>query len=121
MEAARAACTPDVVFWHSFDRVALTFETAAQGWAPLFQNFCERAFTDVRRFEIPGGFVQQYLMVARTTAGASLAWPICAVVQTRDGLVSRFDEYIDRAGHFATAGADPTTPGLAPIAAGRPG
>ena len=29
-----------------------------------------------------------------------MGWPVCIVVEIRDGLIARIDEYIDRAGWF---------------------
>jgi hypothetical protein len=51
-------------------------------------------------------------MVVRTAAGDRMAWPLCLFVTLRDGLVSRMDEYIDRAGRYVPADGDTSTPGL---------
>ena len=47
--AARACCTPDMIVWHSFDRIELTLDETVQGWNDLVAAFPERGFADVRR------------------------------------------------------------------------
>jgi ketosteroid isomerase-like protein len=108
---ARACCTADVRFWHSFDRIALSLDEASHGWERLFAGFPERAFVDVRRCQTENGFVQQLIMVGTTPAGVRLGWPLCIIIAVRDGLIARLDEYIDRAGHFVVTDADLPTPG----------
>ena len=113
LDAALACLTPDVRVWHSFDGIAQDRESSLAGWRGLVAAFPERAFVDVRRHRVPGGFVQQQLMTGRTAAGELVGWPVCVMITLRDGLISRIDEYIDRAGSFAVAdlhGAK--TPGL---------
>jgi ketosteroid isomerase-like protein len=112
IEAVRACCTEDVVFWHCFDQIAQNFEDAARGFEQFFAGFPERLFVDARRASIPGGFMQQHLMVGTTTTGKRVAWPICVVVKVRDGLIERYDEYIDRAGSYPVADGDFATRGL---------
>ena len=55
-----------------------------------------RRFTDVRRHGIDGGFVQQHVLNLDWGSGSG-ALPGCIVVQLRDGLISRIDEYLDGA------------------------
>ncbi len=112
IEAARACCTEDVVVWHSFDQIPQNIEEAAQGWEQFFAGFPERLFVDARRAPIPNGFVQQHLMVGTTASGVRRAWPVCVMVRLRDGLISRFDEYIDRSGSYTVTDGSLVTRGL---------
>ncbi len=112
--AARACCTPDVRIWHSFDRITQDIDEAVRGWEGFVGAFAERAFVDARRSATTSGFVQQHLMVGRPDGGEARAWPICIVVTIRDGRIARFEEYMDRAGSYAVADANQTTPGLPP-------
>ena len=98
--AALACCTPDARIWHSFDRVAQDMDEARAGWEAFIAGFPERSFVDVRRSSIPGGFVQQHLMVVVTGQGARIAWPVCIVVTLQGGLIARLEEYMDRAGSY---------------------
>jgi ketosteroid isomerase-like protein len=111
--AARACCTPDAIFWHSFDGVPMDLDTISRDWAALAEAFPERAFVDARRSPTPDGFVQQHMMTARSASGERMAWAICMVIRLREGRISRLDEYIDRAG-LAIDWDHPVTPGLPP-------
>jgi ketosteroid isomerase-like protein len=112
--SARACCTPEARFWHSFDGVALDLDQACAGWAGFIASFSERTVVDVRRVGIPNGFLQQHYLVVRRPDGARKGWPICIVVRTREGLIARLEEYIDRSGTLPVSGGDLTTPGLPP-------
>lgn len=112
IEAVRACCTKDVVFWHCFDQIAQNFEEAARGFEQFFAGFPERLFVDARRAAIPGGFMQQHLMVGTKANGERVGWPICAVIRVKDGLIERFDEYIDRAGSYPVTDGNFATRGL---------
>ncbi len=115
--AARACVTDDFVAWHSFDQKEEDLATAEQGWQRLASGFAARAFTDVRRSPVPGGFVQRQCFEATTAAGDVMAWPVCVLLTVQGGLISRLDEYIDRAGRYVPDGS-PGTPGLAPSLGG---
>jgi ketosteroid isomerase-like protein len=112
--AAQSCCTEDVRIWHSFDRTEIDLAEAKRGWEQFVAAFPERDFVDVRRTPIADGFVQQHLMVARTQAGARLAWPICIVVRMREERIARLDEYMDRASSYPVEDEHPKTPGLPP-------
>lgn len=112
IEAVRACCTEDVVFWHCFDQLAQDFNDAARGFEQFFAGFPERLFVDARRAAIPGGFMQQHLMVGTTPSGKRLGWPICVIVRLRGGLISRYEEYIDRSGSYPVTDGDFATRGL---------
>lgn len=111
---ARASVTDDLVVWHSFDQVAIGLDEVLVAWEQLVSGFPERAFVDVRRSAVPGGWVQRHTMVATSAAGARVAWPLCLFVTLREGLVARMDEYIDRAGRYEPAATGTATPGLPP-------
>ena len=110
--ALRACVTADAVFWHCFDQVAMDCEAQMKALEGLIAALPERGVEDIRRHAIPGGFVQTHQFVARRPDGARMAWAICIIVQLRDGLIARMDEYIDRAGSFAPAEGAVATPGL---------
>jgi ketosteroid isomerase-like protein len=110
--AARACCTEDLQVWHSFDQKIMNLDESVVGWQQLVDGFAERTFTDVRRYPIPGGWVQRQQMIAATSAGLRMAWPVCLFVTVRDGLICRIDEYIDRAGYYEIAEGATSTAGL---------
>ena len=99
--AAACACyTADAVIWHGFDRLEMTRDDAAQSWAAMTVHFPERRVSDVRRHLTPTGFVHQLNWHGRAADGKWMGWPVCVMVEVRDGLIARLDEYIDRAGWF---------------------
>jgi len=110
--AARACCAPDVRFWHCFDGIAQDLDGAAQGWEGLVAHTAARQSEDVRSVPTADGLVQQFVFVVRTPAGERKAWPVCVVVKIKDGLITRLDEYIDRAGSFDPGEGPVTTPGF---------
>ena len=100
--AARDCYTPDAVIWHSFDRIAMSRDAAAESWTAMCGHFPERRVTDVRREATTTGFVQQLVWHVRTKEGKWMGWPVCIVSEVRNGLITRLDEYLDRAGWFET-------------------
>lgn len=111
--AARGCFLPDARVWHSYDAKAMSVDEAATGWEGLTTNFTERSFEDVQQEALAGGGVlRRHIMAARRKDGTRMAWPICMVVQVKDGLIARFDEYIDRAGSLSVADGPVRTPGL---------
>jgi ketosteroid isomerase-like protein len=117
VDAARACCTDDLVVWHAYDQREQLLDDVVAGWRAMIAAFPERAFVDVRRSQVPGGWVQRQLLVARTPSGDRVAWPLCLFVAVRDGRVARVEEYIDRAGRYTPEAHESTTRGLPP---GRP-
>ena len=110
---ALGCLTPDARVWHCFDGIAHDRDSSLEGWKALLAAFPQRAFVDVRRHPIPGGFVQQQMMTGCSVSGALVAWPVCVVIMLQDGQISRIDEYIDRAGKFTITDLhSDTTPGL---------
>jgi ketosteroid isomerase-like protein len=111
---ARDCVTDDLVVWHSFDRLPMRLDDVVVAWEQLVSGFPDRAFVDVRRSPVHGGWVQRHTMVATAISGARVAWPLCLFVTLDDGLVARMDEYIDRAGRYEPAATGTATPGLRP-------
>ena len=111
LAAARACATPDALFWHCFDQVAMNCDVQMKALEGLIATLPKRGVEDVRRHAIPGGFVQTHMFVVTLPDGARRAWAICIIVHIRDGLIARLDEYIDRAGSFAPGDETVATPG----------
>lgn len=106
-QAALACYTPDAKVWHSFDGIAHDLPAMAVQWQALIDGSTRREVGDVRRHAIANGFVQQHVMAITDLAGTTRMWSICMVVTIRDGLISRLDEYIDRAGFFTLQPGEP--------------
>ena len=95
-EALGALYADDVVIWHNTDRVEMTKEQNLASLDALAAMTTSRRFSDVRRHAIDGGFVQQHVLNLEWGSGSG-SLPGCVVVQLRDGLISRIDEYLDGA------------------------
>jgi hypothetical protein len=106
----RSLFAPDARIWHNFDCVALSLDQACGAWSAFVATFPERCIADVERIAIPGGFVQRHLQVVRDAAGVQKTWPVCIFVKLQNCLITRLDEYLDRAGSLL--GAHAATPGL---------
>lgn len=88
----------DVTVWHSGD----THDNDRRRALKVIQWFLGVSTT--RRYEIldrqffEGGFVQQHVLHADATNGASIALRVCIVIKVgADGLITRIDEYFDPA------------------------
>jgi ketosteroid isomerase-like protein len=108
----RDCLTANAIVWHSYDRVPMQADDVVKAWEAMATNFTERGITDIRRQQTPGGYVQQHLFVVRLKSGARKAWPVCIVVELRDGKIARLDEYIDVSEAFDPGDGEATTPGL---------
>lgn len=95
-DALGALYADDVVVWHNTDQVEMTKEQNLASLDALAEMTTARRFTDVRRHVIDGGFVQQHVLNLDWGSGSG-ALPGCVVVQLRDGLIARVDEYLDGA------------------------
>jgi ketosteroid isomerase-like protein len=83
-----------VKIWHNTDHIEMTKEQNLASLDALAAVTTSRRFSDVRRHEIDGGFVQQHVMhLDFGTHQGEL--PACLVVMVEDGLVTRVDEYFD--------------------------
>lgn len=88
----------DVTVWHSGD----THDNDRRRALKVIRWFIDT--TTARRYEIldrqffDGGLVQQHVLHADATNGASLALRVCIVIKVgTDGLITRIDEYFDPA------------------------
>ena len=90
--ALRDCLTEDAIVWHSFDRVMMRPDDVVKSWEGMATSFTDRSVTDVRRQQTATGYVQQHLFVVRGKDGVRKAWPVCIVVQIRDGRIARLDD-----------------------------
>ena len=88
----RDCLTEDAIVWHSFDRVMMRPDDVVKSWEGMATSFTDRSVTDVRRQQTATGYVQQHLFVVRGKDGVRKAWPVCIVVQIRDGRIARLDD-----------------------------
>lgn len=88
---------PDVRVWHNYDGVAQTRDENLRvlGW--MARNVRDLRYEDIRRDEIPGGFVQRHVLHGVGPSGQPFAMPACLFGFVRDGRIVRIEEYLDSA------------------------
>ena len=97
IDALRDIYAPDAVVWHNNDQVEQAVEENLVTLAWIARNLPERAYTDIQRDAVPGGFVQQHVLRARTKWGVDLVLPAMMRVWCENGRITRLDEYFDSA------------------------
>lgn len=86
----------DVVIWHNTDGIEMNKEQNLASLDALAAMTTSRSFSNIRRYEFHGGFVQQHVMHLNWGSRTG-ELPGCLVVMVRDGKVIRADEYLDGA------------------------
>ena len=86
----------DVVIWHNTDRVEMTKEQNLASLDALAAMTTSRSFSDIRRYPIESGFVQQHVLHLSWGSGSG-ELPGCLIVTLRDNKIIRADEYLDGA------------------------
>jgi ketosteroid isomerase-like protein len=96
LETVKATYAPDAVIWHSHDLREQGVEENLRilGW--MARNLTDRRYRVHRRVAIPGGFLQQHTLEAKTARGA-FSMPACIVVEVKNGRIVRLEEYLDSA------------------------
>ena len=96
--AAASACyAPDARVWHNFDGQEQSVAENMLTLAWMDKRLSGRKYEIVSRHVFDGGFVQQHVLTGTLNNGAPFRMPACIVVQVRDGLIARLDEYLDTA------------------------
>ena len=111
IEAARACCT-ETLWSGTTSPNPAEYRGSCSGLGTIL---CRLSRTSLRR--CPPGRNPQWIctaasMVGTTASGVRRAWPVCVIVRLRDGLISRFDEYIDRSGSYQVTDGSLVTRGL---------
>lgn len=96
IEAVRATYAPNAVIWHNNDGKEQSPDENLRVLSWVIRNLSDRQYRVVRRAEIPGGFMQQHVLEAKTTGGP-FSMPACIVCQVENGQITRLDEYLDSA------------------------
>jgi ketosteroid isomerase-like protein len=95
-EAVRGIYSPDAELWHNFDQRNQTVDENLATLVDLHRRLSDIAYTEVRRFSAPGGFVQQHVLTGNAKGG-----PLCMPAMIRfwveAGRITRLEEYLDTA------------------------
>ena len=88
----------DIAVWHTGDTQDNARPRALRVLTWFISRTAERRYQVLDRRVFEGGFVQQHILHATGTDGATIAMRVCIVVRLGDnGLISRIDEYFDPA------------------------
>ena len=87
-----------VAVWHSGDQADNDRVLALKVIRWFLRNTTTRRYEILDRQFFDGGFVQQHILHADATHGASLRLRVCIVIKVgADGRITRIDEYFDPA------------------------
>jgi ketosteroid isomerase-like protein len=93
-DGVRAIYAPDAEIWHNFDQRNQTVDENVATMADLHARATGLAYTEIRRFLSPGGFVQQHVLIGEGKGG-TLRLPAMIRFWVADGRVTRLEEYVD--------------------------
>lgn len=86
----------DIAVWHSGDRADNNYDRAYAIICWFLNRTTQRRYEILDRRAFEGGFVQQHILHATGTNGATIEMRVCIVVAlAANGLISRIDEYFD--------------------------
>jgi ketosteroid isomerase-like protein len=85
----------DARIWHNFDQIEMSPEQNASSIEQLIRLLPERQYTNIKRFVIEGGVVQQHVITGVTDNGRRIEWPGCIVFSIQNDRISRLEEYVD--------------------------
>ena len=95
LAALQAACAPGSVLWINLTEQERALEDSLRGFAALRSKVPDLRMETVRRRGIPGGFLEQHLLVGTLPDGEQLHIAGCFVGSVENGRISRLEEYVD--------------------------
>lgn len=96
-DAVRACYDPDAKLWHNTDGIEQTVDQNMKVLDFFVRKLPDRHYRIVRREALPDGFLQQHVLEATLPDGRPFRMSACCVVQVKDGVITRLDEYLDSA------------------------
>ena len=93
-DAVRGIYAPDAQIWHNFDQRDQTVDENLRTLVDLHRRATNLHYTEIRRWLIDGGFVQQHVLTG-DAKGGPLAMPAMIRFEVADGRVTRLEEYLD--------------------------
>lgn len=94
---------PQVVIWHGHTRQTQDRATNVATLTGFIARSRERRYTERKLIVVPGGFVQQHLLVAIANGGARLELPAALICEVAGGRITRLEEYFDNSPVIAWA------------------
>jgi ketosteroid isomerase-like protein len=97
IDQARSFYAPDARIWHNFDECEQTVDENLKLLAWMHRKLPVRKYRLVRRELLHDGWLQQHVVEATLPDGQPFQMPACCVIQMKDGLITRLEEYLDPA------------------------
>jgi hypothetical protein len=95
VDTVKEIYSPDARIWHNFDNYASTREENL-GVLKWVGNHVEGfRFEEVRRYYLPGAFLQQHVIRGRDEAGNEINCPAILKVDVQGDNIMRIEEYFD--------------------------
>lgn len=93
-DAVRGIYAVDARIWHNFDQREQTVDENLRTLVDLHQRATNLEYTEIRRWLVDGGFVQQHVLTG-DAKGGRLAMPAMIRFEVADGRITRLEEYLD--------------------------
>ena len=93
----RACYAPDAKLWHNTDNIEQTVEQNMKVLDWFIRTLPDRNYRVLRREALKDGFLQQHVLEATLPDGTPGKMSACVVVQMKNGVITRLDEYLDSA------------------------
>ena len=90
-----AVCAPGSVLWINVTEQERPLSASLPGFARLRSTVPDLRMEAVRRRGVPGGFVEQHVLVGTTPDGETLRVVGCFTGAVEDGRITRLEEYVD--------------------------
>lgn len=97
VDQARSFYAPDARIWHNFDELEQTVDENLKLLAWMHRKLPVRKYRLVRREILHDGWLQQHVVEATLPDGQLFRMHACCVIQMKDGVITRLDEYLDPA------------------------
>jgi ketosteroid isomerase-like protein len=89
--------SPSAVVWHNFDNLEVSARENVEAIRAIGGLLKSWRYTNKKRWEIPGGFIQQHTATLEPLKGEILSVHACLICRVENGRITRLEEYFDTA------------------------
>jgi len=93
--ALREIYAPDMVVWHNFDQVEQSADDSLKMMHWFRKRLPDVSYDELRRWIVPDGYIEQYVVRGTTPEGARIDMPACLIATVVDDRIARLEEYLD--------------------------
>ena len=95
LDIARRLFAPGATVWNAMGNATMTVEDGLRILQAVLGVTNELSYTDVRVTPTAQGYLDQHYVDAVMKSGQHIRFPALIVVTINDGLITRFEEYIE--------------------------